>query len=55
MQKEIGTQMPRRKNMLKSVCEACHSVAANILEELYNSVSRRIADLTKAKGDATKY
>ena len=55
MQKEISSQMPRKKDILKRVCEACHSVAANVLEELYNSVSRRIADLTKAKEGATKY
>ena len=32
-----------------------YSVASNDLEGLYNSMPKRIADLIKAKGDATKY
>ena len=41
--------------MSKRVCKAWYSEARNVLEELYNSMTRRIADLIKAKGDATKY
>ena len=41
--------------MWKRVCEAWYSVAPNVLEELNNSIPRRIADLIKAKVDATKY
>ena len=32
-----------------------YSVAPNILEELYNSMPRSIADLIEAKRGATKY
>ena len=44
-----------KEEMLKWVCEAWYSEAPNILEELYNSMPRRIADLIKAKGGARKY
>ena len=55
MKKEIGNQMLCKfEDMWKRVCEAWYSVASNILEELYNSMPRRSADLIK-KGDATKY
>ena len=54
--KEIGNQIPcKRKEMWDRVCDAWYSVAPNVLEEFYNSVPRRISDLYKAKGDATKY
>ena len=41
--------------MRKRVCEAWYSVALNVLEELNNSMPRRIADLIEANRDATKY
>ena len=53
---EICNQMPcKKEKMWKRVCEAWYSVALNVLEEPYNAMSRRIADLIKAKGDATIY
>ena len=56
MKKEIGNQMPCKiQDMRKRVCEAWYSVAPNVLEELYNSMPRRIADLIEANRDATKY
>ena len=56
MQKEIGNQMPcKKEDMWKQVCEAWYSVAPNVLEELYNSMPRRIADVIKAKECAMKY
>ena len=55
MKKEIGNQMLCIKDMRKRVCGAWYSVAANILEELYNSMPRRIAYLIKENGGATKY
>ena len=46
MKKEIGNQMLcKKKDILKRVCEAWYSVAPSILEKLYNSMPRRIADL----------
>ena len=46
MKKEIGNQMLcKKKDILKRVCEAWYSVTPNILEKLYNSMPRRIADL----------
>ena len=55
MKKETGNQMPCKiKNMWKQVCEAWYSEALNVLEELYNSMPRRIADLIESRGDATK-
>ena len=44
-----------KKEERKRVCEAWYSVASNVLEELYNAMPRRIADLIKAKRDATIY
>ena len=35
--------------MWKQVCEAWYSVATNVLETLYNSMPRRIADIIKQK------
>ena len=56
LKKEIGNQMLcKKKDMWKRVCEAWYSVAPNILEELYKSMPRRIADLNKENGGATKY
>ena len=56
MEKKIGNQMLCKKNdMWKRVYEAWYSVAPNILEELSNSMPRRIADLNEENGDATKY
>ena len=53
---EIGNQMPcKKEKMWKRVCEAWYSVAPNVLEELNNSMPRRITDLIKAKGDTKKY
>ena len=37
------------------VCKEWYSVATNVLEELNNSMPRRITDLMKAKGDTKKY
>ena len=54
-EEEIGDQMPCKKEMWKQVCEAWYNVAPNALEELNNSIPRRIAGLIKVKGDATKY
>ena len=51
MKKEIGNQkLCKKKDMWKRVCEAWYSVAQNILEELYNSIPRRIAALDKENG-----
>ena len=48
MKKNIGNQMLYKKeDIWKRVCEAWYSVASNILEELYNPIPRRIADLNK--------
>ena len=56
MKKEIGNQMPCTiEEMWKRVCEVWYSVALALQGELYNSMQRRIADLIKANGDATKY
>ena len=53
---EIGNQMPRKKEeMWKLVCEVWYSVAPNVLEELNNSMPRRITDLIKTKIDTKKY
>ena len=51
MKKEIGNQMPCKMKRYESQ----YSLALNVLEELKNSMSRRIADLIKAKEDAKKY
>ena len=45
----------KNKKMWKQVCETWYIVALNVLEEPYNAMPRRIADLIKAKGDATIY
>ena len=56
IKKVIGNQLPcKREVMWDRVCDARYSVAPNVLEELYNSMPRRIADLYKAKGGATNY
>ena len=53
---QIGNQMPSRKDeMWKPVCEAWYSVAPNVLEELNNSILRRITDLSKEMGDTKNY
>ena len=57
---EIGNQMPCKKEEMwkpvwKPVCEAWYSVEPSVLEELNNSMPRRITDLIKAKGDTKKY
>ena len=50
---EIGNQLLCLKEELwKRVCKAWYSVAPNVLEDLYNSMSRRNEDLIK-QGDAT--
>ena len=51
--KEIGNQMLCKKGM-KRVCEEWYSVPLNVIENLYNSMPRRNADL-KAKEAAWKY
>ena len=43
------------KKWMKRVCEAWYSVPPNVIEELYNFMPRRNADLYKSKGAATKY
>ena len=56
IEKEIGNQMPcKKEEIMKPVCESWYSVATNVLEELNNSMPRRITDLIKAKGDTKKY
>ena len=56
IRKVIGNQIPRKREvMCYRVCDAWYSVARNVLEELYNSMRRRIVDIYKAKGDGTKY
>ena len=45
----------KKEDMWKRVCDAWKSVTPNVLEELYNSMPRRIADLIKAKESAAKY
>ena len=56
MKKEIGNHIPCKfKEIWMRVCEVLYSVALNVLEELYNSIPRRIADLIEANGYATKY
>ena len=53
---EIDNQMPcKKENIWKRVCEAWYSVALNVLEEPCNVMPKQIADLIKAKGDATIY
>ena len=53
---EIGNQMPcKKEEMWKLVCEAQYCVAPNVLQELNNSMPRRITDLIIAKGDTKKY
>ena len=53
---EIGNKMScKKEKMWKRVCETWLSVALNVLEEPYNAMPRRIADLIKAKGDAQIY
>ena len=48
----IGDQMPcRKEEMWKPVFEAWYNVAPNVLEELKNSMPRRITDLIQAKRD----
>ena len=52
---EIDNQMRcNKEKMWKRVCEAWYSVVLNVLEEPYNAMPRRIADI-KVKGDATIY
>ena len=54
--KEIGNQLPcTKEEMWKPVCEAWCRIAPNVLEDITNSISRRITDLNKAKGDTKKY
>ena len=56
IKKLIGNQISRKREVMwDRVCDAWYSVAPNVLEELYNSMQRRIVDIHKAKGDATKY
>ena len=51
MKKGIGDQMQcKKEEMWKRVCEAWYNVTP-----INNLIPRRIADLIKAKGDATKY
>ena len=56
MKKGIGNQMPCKiEEMWKRVCKARYSVEQSVLEELSNSMPRRMAELIEANGDATKY
>ena len=56
MKKEAGNQTQcKNEEMWKPVCETWYSLALNVLEELKNSMQRRIPDLIKGKGDAKKY
>ena len=53
MKKKIGNQMLcKKKDMWKRIW---YSVAPNILEDLYNSMPRRILDLNKDYRGATQY
>ena len=36
--------------MWKRVCEACYSVALDVLEDIYNSMPRRITNLIRKDG-----
>ena len=45
----------KKEKMWKRVYEAWFSVALNVQEKLYNAMPTQIADLIKAKGDATIY
>ena len=46
IKREVGNQLLcLKEEMWKRVCEAWYSVAPNFLEEIYNSMPRRIADL----------
>ena len=55
-EEKIGNQTPcKNEEMWTPVCETWYSLALSALEELKNSMSRRIADLIKGKGDAKKY
>ena len=56
IKKKIGNQMPcKNEEMWKPVGETWYSLALNVLEELKNSMPRRIADFIQAKGDTKKY
>ena len=58
MKKEIGNKIPCKIEEIWErvrVCEAWYSVALNVLEELHNSMPRRIADLIEPNGGAKKY
>ena len=53
---EIGNQMScKKEEMWKPVCEAWYSVTPNVLEELINSMTRKITDLIQAEADTKKY
>ena len=41
----------KKEEMWKPICEVRYSVVPNVLEELNNSMPRRITDLIEAKGD----
>ena len=48
MKKDIGNQLRfLKEEMCKRACEAWYSVAPNVLEELNNSMPRRIAERIK--------
>ena len=50
IKKVIGNQISRKREVMwDRVCDAWYSVAPNVLEELYNSLRRRIVDIHKAK------
>ena len=56
IKKVISNQITcKREEMWDRVCDAWYSVGPNAREDLYNSMPRRIVDLYKAKGEATKY
>ena len=56
IKKVIGNQIPcKREELWDRVGDAWYSVAPNVLEELYNSMPRRITDIYKANGNAVNY
>ena len=55
MKRLVAKYHVKKEEMWKPVCEAWYSVAPKVLEELNNSMLKRITDLIKAKGDAKKY
>ena len=55
MKRSVTKCHAKKEEMWKLVCEARYCVAPNVLEELNNSMPRRITFLIIAKGDTKKY